>query len=303
MQQVTVNQLIKFVNAICKTNINFQAEDKVVDIHVAEKLCEKYRMDETTKAELLAYLYLGVTNKALKKQVGELEERTKQLEKQLEEANDKLLQLDREWLEYDTKREAEWNEWANQMEALLAQRPKPTEETEEDSEEDDVPTKHPTDDEEKFKYSLEEHLKTVPPTKLDDESVLEHYQYDEFGFLVPKEESKEFLELIEGKEFSDVLDDPESLESFSVSLKAKLFNDKREKEAKSTWMRAGLMRTVFMKDIDVIPTEHIIANAQKLDDIASDVVKESGGWGVAEYEKVKQIAEKQGVDSSSLFPF
>ena len=116
MNKVTANQIIPYINAICKQNIKAVANNPEVSIYQAEKLCDKYGMDTETKNELLAYLFLNVTNKALKKRV-------EALEKELKEANEKLIQLDKEWMEYDQKREAEWNKYADEMQAWIEQIP------------------------------------------------------------------------------------------------------------------------------------------------------------------------------------
>jgi hypothetical protein len=145
MKSVKANDIIPYINAICKQSIQAVANNPEVSIYQAEKLCDKYKMDENTKAELLAYLYLGVSNKALKKRV-------EQLEKELKESNEKLLQLDREWLEYDAKREAEWNKYADEMQAWIEQMPQSPQTSQiaspSNDEEDWVISSHPTESDE-----------------------------------------------------------------------------------------------------------------------------------------------------------
>jgi hypothetical protein len=303
MKQVFVNDILPYVNALCGTKITAVKGNPAVTIDKAEACCLKYGMAEDKMNELLAYLYLGVSNKALKKRV-------ERLEAELKESNEKLLQLDREWAEYDAKREAEWNKYADEMQAWIEQMPQApqpsqdaTPSVDEEVEEVEVDEVGADDHEEEFNFSLEDHIKTMGATPIDNcEQALKYYNYNDFGYLIPKLEYVDIINEVAIKHnthgVSAVLNDDAALEVYMGIIAASRFNDKRDNQAKSSFMRAGadkILGGMLSKAAEVVVSET---------DTMPEPVKEESAEPTLADELVtlvlREVLKREDVDLSNV---
>jgi hypothetical protein len=106
-----------------------------------------------------------------------------------------------------------------------------------DNDHDEEPT-------EKLDYTFEEHIKAMGETPIDNcEQALKYYDYNDFGYLIPKSEYLDIINEVTTKHNTQgvtaVLNDDSLLEVYMGVIAASRFNDKRDNQAKSTFMRAG----------------------------------------------------------------
>jgi hypothetical protein len=292
MRTVKTNDLIPFINAICKQKIQAVANNPEVSIYQAEKLCDKYKMDAATKNELLAYLYLGVSNKALKKRVEELEKQ--------------LIQLDKEWIQASEEREKQWEQYANDMEAWIASMPKQPEQPSQIA----SPSLKDMSYEEAY---WEAHKAVRRFTEVAD-------YLDEIA--VTKEEisnAKAMLNIVVDidVDFCDYVahlhpelysDDEmafdEELVRLSTLRTVEYDREKWERQMeaarKNTIKNFGHLPEYRNSDIEEAQIEEVATT----DTLAADNIKANNNtWSEEQYKAVKAEAEAKGLDTTDLLPF